>query len=55
MKTILITGSAGLVGSECVNFFLKKKFRVIGLDNNMRKSFFGNSEVNKTEKNLIKI
>ena len=38
MKTILITGSAGLVGSECVNF-LKKKFRVIGLDNNMRKSF----------------
>ena len=56
MKTILITGSAGLVGSECVNFFLKKKFRVIGLDNNMRKSFFGNSaSVNKTEKNLIKI
>ena len=26
MKKVLITGSSGLIGSEAVNFFLKKKF-----------------------------
>ena len=38
---IIITGSCGLVGSEAVNFFLKKNFFVIGIDNNYRKFFFG--------------
>ena len=38
---IIITGSCGLVGSEAVNFFLKKNFFVIGIDNNYRKNFFG--------------
>ena len=33
MKTIVITGSNGLVGSESVKFFLKKGFKVIGIDN----------------------
>ena len=28
-KYVLITGSLGLVGSESVNFFLKKNFKVI--------------------------
>jgi CDP-paratose 2-epimerase len=41
MKTILITGSGGLVGGESVEFFLSKGFKVIGIDNNMRKYFFG--------------
>ena len=41
MKIALITGSCGLVGSECVNFFIKKKFKVIGIDNNLRQFFFG--------------
>jgi len=40
-KTILITGSCGLVGSETAKFFLKKKFNVIGVDNNFREKFFG--------------
>tara|TARA_A100001035_G_scaffold279709_1_gene281935 strand:+ start:3009 stop:4061 length:1053 start_codon:yes stop_codon:yes gene_type:complete len=40
-KKILITGSCGLVGSELVNFFLKKKYIVLGIDNNLRKYFFG--------------
>ena len=26
MKKVLITGSSGLIGSEAVNFFLKKIF-----------------------------
>ena len=41
MSLVLITGSSGLVGSEAVNFFSKKGFDVIGIDNNLRKFFFG--------------
>ncbi|MEO0293403.1 MAG: NAD-dependent epimerase/dehydratase family protein [candidate division WOR-3 bacterium] len=38
---ILVTGSGGLIGSESVTFFIKKGFKVIGIDNDMRKYFFG--------------
>ena len=41
MSLALITGSTGLVGSEAVNFFCDKGFDVIGIDNNLRKFFFG--------------
>ena len=41
MPTILITGSAGLIGSETAAFFHDKGFDVVGVDNNLRKSFFG--------------
>lgn len=41
MKTILVTGSGGLIGSEAVRFFLAKGMKVVGIDNNMRKTFFG--------------
>ena len=37
----LITGSAGLIGSESVSFFIDKGFDIIGIDNNMREYFFG--------------
>ena len=41
MKICLITGSAGLIGSEAVEFFSPKFDLVIGIDNNMRQYFFG--------------
>ena len=41
MKIALITGSAGLIGSEAVEFFAPKFDQVIGIDNNMRQYFFG--------------
>jgi len=41
MKYILITGSEGLVGSEAVKFFQDKGWKVAGIDNNMRSTFFG--------------
>lgn len=41
MKKVLITGSSGLVGSECLDFFHKKKFRIYALDNDYRSKFFG--------------
>ena len=42
MSVVIITGSTGLIGSESVDFFCKKGFDVIGIDNNLRKFFFGN-------------
>lgn len=41
MGTVLITGSNGLIGSESVAFFCEHGFTVLGIDNNMRKIFFG--------------
>ena len=41
MSIALITGSCGLVGSESVEFFAKKGFDVVGIDNNLRELFFG--------------
>ena len=38
---ILITGSCGLIGSEAVWYFAKKNYNIIGIDNNMRRRFFG--------------
>jgi CDP-paratose 2-epimerase len=41
MNVVLITGAAGLVGSEAVRFFSARDFHVVGIDNDMRKTFFG--------------
>jgi CDP-paratose 2-epimerase len=41
MKVVLITGSAGLIGSESVRFFCERGFKAVGLDNDMRRTFFG--------------
>lgn len=41
MKKALITGSAGLIGSEATKFIIEKGYHVVGIDNNMRKYFFG--------------
>ena len=53
MKIALITGSSGLVGSESVEFFIKKKFMVIGIDNDFRKFFFGKSASTKWVKSFL--
>ena len=42
-KTILVTGSSGLIGSEAVRHFDAQGHRVVGADNNMRREFFGPS------------
>jgi CDP-paratose 2-epimerase len=41
MRNALITGSAGLIGSESAKFFVKQGFTIYGIDNDMRKYFFG--------------
>jgi len=41
MSIAIVTGSAGLIGSEASRHFVKKGMTVIGIDNDMRKEFFG--------------
>src|SRR5438046_8550590 len=41
MHTIIVTGSAGLIGSETVRRFAREGARIIGIDNDMRADFFG--------------
>ena len=40
-RTILVTGSSGLIGSEAVEHFDRQGHTVVGIDNNMRREFFG--------------
>jgi len=40
-RTVLVTGSSGLVGSEAVTYFDARGWNVHGVDNNMRRDFFG--------------
>jgi len=49
----LITGSAGLIGSESARFFSKEGFDIIGIDNNMRKSFFGEDACTKQNRDML--
>ncbi len=41
MSVAIITGSAGLVGSEAVEYFASQGMDVAGIDNGMRAEFFG--------------
>jgi CDP-paratose 2-epimerase len=41
MPTAVITGSAGLIGSEAALYFGDLGFDVVGIDNDMRRYFFG--------------
>jgi CDP-paratose 2-epimerase len=41
MSIAIVTGSAGLIGSEASRHFAKKGMTVVGIDNDMRKEFFG--------------
>ena len=53
MSTAIITGSAGLVGSESVEYFSSKFDNIIGIDNNMREYFFGQDGSTEWNKNKL--
>lgn len=52
-RVVLVTGSAGLIGSEAVRFFAKRGFKVIGIDNDSRKYFFGSAASTLWNKKLL--
>jgi CDP-paratose 2-epimerase len=41
MSVAVITGANGLVGSESARYFARLGLDIIGIDNDMRASFFG--------------
>ncbi len=41
MRTAIVTGSSGLIGSEMVAYLDTRGWRTHGVDNNMRRDFFG--------------
>jgi len=52
-KIILITGSAGLVGSEAAVHFAGRGYRIVGVDNDLRRQFFGDAA--STARNLVRL
>src|SRR5215470_14249481 len=41
MSIAIVTGSSGLIGSETVRFVHRQGMTVVGVDNNLRRYFFG--------------
>ena len=54
MSIALITGSCGLIGSDSVEFFTKKGFDIVGIDNNLRELFFGKDGSTIWQRNKLK-
>ena len=53
MSVVLVTGSLGLIGSEAVQYFGGLGFEVAGIDNDMRRYFFGDAAA--TAPNLTRL
>ena len=61
MSVAIVTGAAGLIGGQSVRFFADKGFDVAGVDNDMRRVFFGpeastqwhRQELERTIKNYV--
>src|SRR5580765_4087777 len=53
MSVAIVTGSAGLIGSETVQFFCELGFDVVGIDNDMRRSFFGDEASTDWNRSLL--
>jgi CDP-paratose 2-epimerase len=54
MKLALITGSSGLIGSQASDFLHQKGYTIIGIDNDMRSYFFGESSSTKESAESLK-
>ena len=46
-KNIIITGVAGMIGSQLANYFLKMNYKVYGID---CRKFITHSQINKVAK-----
>ncbi|MDD5680987.1 MAG: NAD-dependent epimerase/dehydratase family protein, partial [Candidatus Omnitrophica bacterium] len=54
MSVIIITGSGGLIGSEASSFFAGLGFDIVGIDNDMRKVFFGDNASTRWQQDELK-
>ena len=55
MSVAIITGSAGLIGSEAAKFFADEGFDVVGIDNDMRARFFGNDASTQWNRHRLEV
>ena len=53
MSVAIVTGSAGLIGASAARFIAKQGMDVVGIDNDMRKYFFGNEASTRWNKELL--
>ena len=53
MAVAIVTGSAGLIGSESVSFLADKFDLIVGIDNNLRQYFFGSDGSTEWNKQRI--
>src|SRR3954470_16989081 len=54
MSVAIVSGSAGLVGASAVGYFASQGLDVIGVDNDMRKYFFGREASTRWNTELLK-
>jgi CDP-paratose 2-epimerase len=54
VPTAIVTGSGGLIGSESVKHFVEAGYDVVGIENDMRASFFGpEASTRRTSEGLV--
>jgi CDP-paratose 2-epimerase len=53
-QAVLVTGSAGLIGSETVRRFAFEGSRVIGIDNDLRRQFFGDEASTRPTRDALR-
>src|SRR5436309_1313360 len=53
MPIDMVTGSSGLVGSEAARLFAANGSRVVGIDNDMRSTFFGAEASTRPTRNAL--
>lgn len=54
MPVALVTGSGGLIGSQSVRFFHDLGMQIVGIDNDMRRFFFGDEASTRRNVELLK-
>ncbi len=52
-RVAVVTGSAGLIGAEAVRFLSGRGFEVVGIDNDMRREFFGDQASTKWSRDQL--
>lgn len=53
MAVAIVTGAAGLIGSEAVRVFSDGGFQLVGIDNDMRRQFFGDDASTRWNQELL--
>src|SRR5215212_7558946 len=53
MSAVVVTGSAGLIGSEAAQFYCQRGHLVIGIDNDMRSAFFGSDASTRWKRDAL--